>query len=75
MSSDCGKRTWPTVLGSMGEGLTRRHKKFYMVQNVVSALDMDRPFGATHMGQDRYRWQAFVTMGISLWDPKTAENF
>lgn len=68
MSSDCGRRTWPTVWW-MGEGLTRSHKKFYMGQNVLSALDLDRPFGATHMCQDRNKWQAFVTMGISLWDP------
>jgi hypothetical protein len=50
----------------MGKGLTS-HKKFYMVQNVLSALYLDRPFGATHMGhQDRNKWQVFVTMGISF---------
>lgn len=59
----------------MGEGLTTSHKKFYMGQNVLSALDLDRPFGATHMRQDRNKWQTFVTMGVRLWDPKTAQNF
>jgi len=73
MSSDCGGRIWPTIW-RRGKGLTS-HKKFYMVQNVLSALDFDRHFGATHMGQDTNKWQASVTMGISLWDPKTAENF
>jgi len=46
-----------------------------MGEGLISALDLDRPFAATHMGQDRNKWQTFVTMGISLWDPKTAENF
>lgn len=71
---DMAYSSGPTVW-RMGQGLKRSHKKFYMVQNVLTALDLDRPFGATHMGQVRNKWQVFVTMGISLWDPKTAENF
>jgi hypothetical protein len=38
-------------------------------------MDLDRPFGAINMGQDKDKWQAFVTMGISLWASKTAGNF
>lgn len=54
MAYSSGRTVW-----RMGEGLTISHKKFYMVQNVLSALDLDRPL-------EQHTWVRIGTSGRLL---------